>query len=202
MGGDIVTAQQQRLVREPMRDLLEHAVLAKHALDELLTPIADGTVDADDALSLSEQLVHLADGFKAVAKGGQPSSLGTFAVETSYRIAGVNRELRSRLEGLLPRREQDMDYLVTVVVEAEQLDAFGAVADLAALRPFASYLKETFDHRLINEVLKPDPTNERFAQHLGCWFIDNVEPHQPARLRSVRVTEPNGATAVWERTAP
>ncbi|MGH3449169.1 MAG: hypothetical protein ACRDQW_00265 [Haloechinothrix sp.] len=91
---------------------------------------------------------------------------------------------------------------MTVVVAAEQLDAFGVVAESASLRPFASYLKETFEDRLLNDVLGPDPSNERFAQHLGRWFVDNVEHALRARLRSVRVAQASGPAGVWERPAP
>lgn len=57
-------------MREDRRELLEQAVLAKHALDELLSPIADGTVDAEDALAVSEQLAELASRFRVIAAGG------------------------------------------------------------------------------------------------------------------------------------
>lgn len=68
-------------------ELLERAVLAKHALEELLTPIAEDAVDADQALSLSAQLAELANGFTAVATAdGEP--FGWFSVEVAFPSPG------------------------------------------------------------------------------------------------------------------
>lgn len=182
------------------RVLLEQAVLAKHAVEELLTPIADGSIDAGQALGLSERLRRLADMVTSAAGGEAPH--GIFSIETSFRITGASRELRSRLVGHQARRENDLGFVITVQVTTERLDNVGAVTDLACLQPFATYLKETFDHQALNDVLGDDPTNERLAQHLGRWFIENIEPDFNARLRSVRVLEPGAVSSQWERPAP
>lgn len=186
-------------MRNDHRVLLEQAVLAKHALDELLTPIADGAIDTDRALWLSEQLRRLAGMVTSSAGGGAPS--GTFSIETSFRITGADRELRARRAGHQGRRDHGLGFVITVLVITERLDDFGSVTDLADLQPFATYLKETFDHRSLNDVLGDDPTNERLARHLGVWFIENVEPSGGARLRSLRVLEPGGVSTQWERPA-
>lgn len=186
-------------MRDDHRVLLEQAVLAKHAVEELLTPIADGSLDADEALKLSERLRQLAEMVTSAAGGETP--YGMFSVETSFRITGAGRALRSRLAGHQGRRENDLGFVIAVQLATERLDNFGSVTDLACLQPFATFLKETFDHQPLNDVLGDDPTNERLAQHLGRWFIENIEPGLDARLRSVRVLEPGAVSSLWERPA-
>lgn len=184
-------------MRDDDRVLLEQAVLAKHAVEELLTPIADGAIDSDRARCLSEQLHRLADMVTSAA--GSETPCGTFSIETSFRITGASRELRSRLAGHQGRRQKDLGFVITALVTTERLDDFGSVTDLARLQPFATYLKETFDHQPLSDVLGEDPTNERLARHLGVWLIENIEPDLDAHLRSLRVLEPGEVSTRWER---
>jgi len=89
--------------------------------------------------------------------------------------------------------------VVTVTLTADRLDEYGFVTDFGDLAPFGDYLTSSFDHRLLNDVIDIHPTSELFACHLGCWFIENVEPGIHGRLVSVRVAETRLSSALWER---
>ncbi len=51
----------------------------------------------------------------------------------------------------------------------------------------------------MNEVVDFHPTSELHAAHLGCWFVEHVEPSIHGRLVSVRVAETRLSSALWER---
>jgi 6-pyruvoyl-tetrahydropterin synthase len=54
------------------------------------------------------------------------------------------------------------------------------------LEPFATYVKDKFDHRFINEQVVFNPTAENLAHHFYFW-IRRTQPDWP--LVSVRVRE-------------
>ncbi len=59
------------------------------------------------------------------------------------------------------------NWLLTVYCRAEQLDAAGMVVDFTAVKRL---LKDTMDHRMLNEVFDFNPTAENIAR----WVVDNV----------------------------
>lgn len=129
----------------------------------------------------------------------RPAPPGRFTIVKDFELDGVSHELRQLPESHKGRRNHGHNYVVTVTVTADRLDQYGFVTDFGDLAPFGDYLKTTFDHRLINDVVDFHPTSELFAYHLGCWFIDNIEPYIHGRLVSVRVAETRLSSALWER---
>ncbi|MGH3886419.1 MAG: 6-pyruvoyl trahydropterin synthase family protein [Pseudonocardiaceae bacterium] len=145
-----------------------------------------------------------------VAHGGAssgPRSLGTvpastpgrFTIRKAWEINGVSHELRLMPDGHKCRRNHGHNYVVTVEVAADSVDHYGMVIDFGDLEPFHRYMKDTFDHSLLNEHLDFHPTSELFAFHLGCWFIENLEPHLNGRLAKVEVAETRLSSATWNR---
>jgi len=135
---------------------------------------------------------------EAFVAGGQPP-VDRFTISRSFELNGVSHELDRLPEGHKCRRNHGHNYVVTVTLTAEQLDDYGFVTDFGELAPFEDYLKSSYDHRLLNDVVDFHPTSELFAYHLGCWFIENVEPNIHGRLVSVRVAETRLSSALWER---
>lgn len=96
-------------------------------------------------------------------------------------------------------RNHGHNYVVTLTLTADQLNEHGFVTDFGCLAPFNDYLKSTFDHRRLNDQVDFHPTCERLAEHLGRWFIDNLEARLHGRLVSVQVSETPSSSARWER---
>jgi 6-pyruvoyltetrahydropterin/6-carboxytetrahydropterin synthase len=128
-----------------------------------------------------------------------PAPPGRFTISKAFELSGVSHELRLLPEGHQCRRNHGHNYVVTLTLTADRLDRYGFVTDFGELAPFGDYLKARFGHRLLNDVVEFHPTSELFAYHLGCWFIENVEPRIHGRLVSVRVAETRLSSALWER---
>jgi 6-pyruvoyltetrahydropterin/6-carboxytetrahydropterin synthase len=97
-------------------------------------------------------------------------------------------------------RNHGHNYVVTVTLTSAGLDQFGLVTDFGDLSIFGAYLKSTFDHRLLNDVVDFHPTSELLARHLGHWFIDNVEENVHGQLISMTVAETRTSSATWHRS--
>ncbi|MFI6883752.1 6-pyruvoyl trahydropterin synthase family protein [Streptosporangium canum] len=123
-------------------------------------------------------------------------ALDGFKIEISKRFAF---EASHHLNGLPERhkcgRDHGHSYRVEVRLTATELSGPGFVTDFGALEPFATYIKERFDHRDLNEVLEVEPTSELLALHLARWFIEHVEPTIPGRLVAVVVSETEKTSA-------
>ncbi|MFV2198734.1 6-pyruvoyl trahydropterin synthase family protein [Nocardiopsis sp. LOL_012] len=89
-------------------------------------------------------------------------------------------------------------YTVTVELVSLALAPPGFVTDFGDLAPFAAYLDEQMDHRLLNDALDAEPTSELLARHMGEWFIAHVEPGLGASLSAVTVAESPTSWARWE----
>jgi len=127
---------------------------------------------------------------------------GRFTVSKSFELDGVSHELRLLPEEHRCRRNHGHNYVVTVTMTAAELDELGLVTDFGDLNPFRWYLGEHFNHRYLNDVVEFHPTSELLAQHLGCWFIEHIEPEIRGRLVSVQVAETRLSSALWERGDP
>ncbi|GAA4229401.1 hypothetical protein GCM10023075_36850 [Streptosporangium album] len=105
-----------------------------------------------------------------------------FAFEAAHRLGGLP-------EGHQCGRHHGHSYRVEVRLTADELSGPGFITDFGELEPFAAYIKQSFDHRDLNEVLNVEPTSELLAVHLARWFIEHVEPAIPGRLVAVVVSE-------------
>ncbi len=78
----------------------------------------------------------------------------------------------------------------------------GFVLDFADLAPLEAWLKETFDHRLLNDVLGADgpaPTSENLARYIYDWAADNLPLPQGAYIERVRISE---TARTWAEYTP
>jgi 6-pyruvoyltetrahydropterin/6-carboxytetrahydropterin synthase len=80
-------------------------------------------------------------------------------------------------------------YTAEFILTADSLTPPGFVTDFGDLACAKHYIDTTLDHHDLNEVLSVEPTCEAIAQHLACWFEENVAASIPGRLEAVRVSE-------------
>lgn len=81
-------------------------------------------------------------------------------------------------------------YVVEVSVTTEsEMTPPGFVVDFAALAPLGTYLKETFDHRDLNEVVEVAPTSENLARLLYEWCSTNLHLPAGVTVAAVQVSE-------------
>lgn len=86
-----------------------------------------------------------------------------FEISKRFSFAAAHH-LPQLLEGHKCRRPHGHNYVVEVVLQAQQLDDFGFVLDYGELAPFRHWLMENCDHQDLNEVFDFQPTAERLAQ--------------------------------------
>ena len=101
----------------------------------------------------------------------------------------ASHQLPGLPEGHKCARLHGHNYVIEVVIGADQLVAPGFVVDFGELEPLKSYLDTTFDHRDLTVALDVPATSENLAAHIGAWFIHHLEPHIPGHLVRVRVSE-------------
>ncbi len=61
------------------------------------------------------------------------------------------------------------NYVVELILQADQLNAHGFVIDFGDLAPFEQYLAQNFDHRHLNDILGDAVSVESIAAHLFHW---------------------------------
>ena len=79
------------------------------------------------------------------------------------------------------------NFVVTVYCKSATLNEDGMVTDFTHIKRI---VKETFDHKYINEVLTVNPSSENIAR----WICDHVE-----NCYEVSVQESEGNIATYER---
>jgi len=79
------------------------------------------------------------------------------------------------------------NFVVTVYCKSATLNEDGMVTDFTHIKRI---VKETFDHKYINEVLTVNPSSENIAR----WICDHVE-----NCYKVSVQESEGNIATYER---
>jgi 6-pyruvoyltetrahydropterin/6-carboxytetrahydropterin synthase len=84
-------------------------------------------------------------------------------------------------------------YSVQVLLESEEVDEAGFVADFADLDPLGRYIDTRLDHRDLNEALDIQPSCELLARHLFGWCRDHLAAGH--LVAAVRVSESPGTWA-------
>lgn len=80
-------------------------------------------------------------------------------------------------------------YTVEVQLEAAELVGPGFVCDFGDLSPLKDHLDRTYDHQLLNDQMKAEPTAENIAREVADWFADHLAGSVSGRLAAVRVWE-------------
>jgi 6-pyruvoyltetrahydropterin/6-carboxytetrahydropterin synthase len=78
----------------------------------------------------------------------------------------------------------------------------GFVADFAELGPLGDYVKETLDHRDLNEVLDVAPTSENLARLLYEWCAAKLDLPPGVTIACVRVSETASTFAEYVPARP
>lgn len=97
-------------------------------------------------------------------------------------------------EGHQCSRLHGHNYVVEVVLAAEQLDAVGFVVDYGELKPLKQIIDSELDHRHLNDVLPGATTAEAIARFL----FDRARALWPQTV-AVRVSE---TPATWAEYRP
>lgn len=85
-----------------------------------------------------------------------------FAFEAAHRLTRVSADHKcARMHG--------HRYEVRLTLRAERLDELGFVVDFGDLSAFGDWLRDTFDHRVLNDVVAFETTAENLARHLYEW---------------------------------
>ena len=112
-----------------------------------------------------------------------------FHFSASHQLVGLPPEHQcARLHG--------HNYIVELVLQAEQLNKHGFVVDYLDLKPFKAYIDTTLDHRHLNEII-PGPTT---AENLACHLYQWAKQHWP-QVTAVRVSETPSTWAEYRETA-
>ncbi|MBD8387543.1 6-carboxytetrahydropterin synthase QueD [Dysgonomonas sp. BGC7] len=109
-----------------------------------------------------------------------------FSFSASHILEGLPEEHPcSRLHG--------HNYVVTVHLRAEKLNAVGFVKDYRELDNVKQYIDNTLDHRHLNDVFDFNPTAENIAKYLYDVFRKDL-----SELYAVEVSETPKTTAIYE----
>lgn len=97
-------------------------------------------------------------------------------------------------EGHQCRRLHGHNYVVTVELAIDALDARGMVVDYGDLGWLRQWLDDELDHRHLNEIVPFHPT----AENLAAWLLRLVADRHP-QATAVVVSETPTSTARAER---
>lgn len=113
-----------------------------------------------------------------------------YKVSKRMEIAGSHQlslDYESKCENL-----HGHNWIITVYVQAAELDANGMVIDFTHLK---NKIHGTLDHQHLNSVVGFNPTAENMAK----WIADEVNIIRPgASCYKVSVQESEGNIAIWE----
>ncbi|WP_182883926.1 6-carboxytetrahydropterin synthase QueD [Microbispora sp. H10949] len=98
-------------------------------------------------------------------------------------------------EGHPCRRLHGHNYTVEIQLAADELDNVGFVADFGELDAVRDFLRDSYDHRHLNDVLDVPPTSERLAQVIHAWCGTNLRV--APLLYAVRVAETDSTWAEY-----
>lgn len=86
------------------------------------------------------------------------------------------------------------NYVVTVHLKSETLNATGFVRDYNELKPVKTYIDTYLDHRNLNDIMAPLNSS---AENLAKMLYEVFKPQFP-ELYAVEVSETPKTTAVYE----
>ncbi|WP_394426553.1 6-pyruvoyl trahydropterin synthase family protein [Streptomyces sp. SGAir0957] len=123
---------------------------------------------------------------------------GTFSISKRFTFDAAH-QLTSLGQDHACARLHGHGYRVEAVLSCaeDELVPPGFVADFKDLEPLARYIKDTLDHRNLNEVLDFEPTSELIARHLARWFLTHFTPVVADRLIQIRVSETEKTWATY-----
>jgi 6-pyruvoyltetrahydropterin/6-carboxytetrahydropterin synthase len=119
----------------------------------------------------------------------------SFKFEAAHRLGGLPEDHKcARVHG--------HSYTVEVTLVGHDLSGPGFVVDFADLEPVKQHLADTFDHRLINDVITVEPTSENLARLIFDWCADKLPLPDGVCVEAVRVSETATSWAEYRITVP
>lgn len=113
-----------------------------------------------------------------------------FSFSASHQLEGLEPDHRcGRLHG--------HNYLVEVILAADELDITGFVVEFGRLAPLARHIDDQLDHQHLNDVLGVQPSSECLARYLYDWAQQNLDGPLIECLRAVRVHETASTSATY-----
>jgi len=137
----------------------------------------------------------VADTPPAAAGGGRYRIGKSFKFEAAHRLGDLpDHHKCARVHG--------HSYAVEVTLVAQDLSGPGFVVDFAELEPVKQYLADTFDHRLINDVVTVEPTSENLARLIFDWCAEKLPLPDGVRVEAVKVSETATSWAEYRISVP
>lgn len=94
----------------------------------------------------------------------------TYTITKEFHFSAAHR-----LDGLPEdhqcARDHGHNYRVIVGLSADHLDSVGFVRDYGDLSEIKDWIDQTFDHRMLNDVIDFNPTAENLAGHIWQWAV-------------------------------
>lgn len=110
-----------------------------------------------------------------------------FDFSASHFIGGLDDEHPcARLHG--------HNYVVEVVLQAEQVDEIGFVRDYKELDALKAFINDTLDHRHLNDVMGHDRTT---SENIAKWLYDWCRDRWP-EVAMVRISETPKTWATYQ----
>ena len=88
------------------------------------------------------------------------------------------------------------NYIVKVILIAEQTNEHGFVLDYNDMKPFGQWIDDTLDHRHLNDVMEDQPSAENMARALCAVVKDMLDLPQDVTV-CVAVSETPKTWAEW-----
>lgn len=115
-----------------------------------------------------------------------------FTFSASHQLEGLPEDHKCR-------RLHGHNYTVQIRLHADELDDQGFVTDFAELDRAARWLRETFDHRHLNDVMDGPTTSERIAAMVYEQCAAGLLGRSSVHLSAVRVSE---TASTWAEYRP
>jgi 6-pyruvoyltetrahydropterin/6-carboxytetrahydropterin synthase len=111
-------------------------------------------------------------------------------------LFSASHQLDRLPEGHKCRRLHGHNYTVVITATADELDEHGFVVDFAELDRAGAWIRATFDHQHLNDVMDGPPTSERLAATVGDWCAANLRLRREIELH-VKVSETDSTWATY-----
>jgi len=85
------------------------------------------------------------------------------------------------------------NYVITLHLQAKNLDKYGFVKDYNSLKTVEKYIEDSLDHRHLNDIIPDHPTSENIAKFIYNRFIQEIP-----ELYAVEVSETPKTSCIYE----
>lgn len=137
----------------------------------------------------------------AMAEATSAAARGVYRIGKSFGFEAAHR-LGQLAAHHKCARVHGHSYAVEVTLVAQVLSGPGFVVDFAELEPVKQWLADTFDHRLINDVVTVEPTSENLARLIFDWCAEKLPLPDGVCVEAVKVSETATSWAEYRMSVP